>query len=90
MGKLSDKKCTPCHGDKAPLAPEVATDLYNQLQDRWDIEENHHLERTFSFKDFDHALRFVNDVGRIAEEEGHHPEMHLKWGEVKVTLFTRQ
>ncbi len=90
MEKLSEKKCTPCSGDETPIPIEKAKELHKQLQEGWQREENHHLEKEFRFKNFDKPLQFVNDIGRIAEEEGHHPEIFLTWGKVKITLYTHK
>ena len=50
--------------------------------------DNHHLARTFRFPDFQKALEFVNRVGAVAEEQGHHPDIHLTWGRVDIETWT--
>ena len=50
--------------------------------------DEHHLLRTFSFPDFKQALAFVNRVGALAEEQGHHPDIALAWGKVEIVLWT--
>ena len=50
----------------------------------------HHLEKEFLFRDFVSALAFVNRVGELAEREGHHPDVHLAWGKVRLTLWTHK
>ena len=52
--------------------------------------DEHHLARTFRFPDFAKALRFVNRIGELAEAEGHHPDIHLAWGMVKVEIHTHK
>jgi len=54
------------------------------------VINNHHLERHFKFPDFKTALDFVNKVGDVAEEQGHHPDIHLSWGKVHVTIWTHK
>lgn len=54
----------------------------------WKTVNNHHLARTFKFPDFQRALDFVNRVGAIAEQHGHHPDIHLTWGRVNVETWT--
>ena len=54
----------------------------------WGVIEDHHLEREFSFPDFATALAFVNRVGALAEEMDHHPDIHLSWGKVVVSVWT--
>jgi 4a-hydroxytetrahydrobiopterin dehydratase len=50
----------------------------------------HHLERTFTFPNFRTALAFTNRVGELAEQQGHHPDIHLAWGKVTVTISTHK
>jgi 4a-hydroxytetrahydrobiopterin dehydratase len=59
-----------------------------ELHSDWKVVEGNHLERTFRFSDFLSALQFVNEVGDLAEREGHHPDIFLSWGKVKITLYT--
>lgn len=90
MDKLSERKCTPCSGDETPISMETAKELHKQLEDGWEREENHHLAKEFRFKNFDTGLRFINDIARVAEDEGHHPDLFLTWGKVRVTLLTHK
>jgi 4a-hydroxytetrahydrobiopterin dehydratase len=57
---------------------------------QWNIVNNHHVEREFKFPDFKTALNFVNRVGAIAEEQGHHPDIYLAWGKARVTIWTHK
>ena len=54
----------------------------------WKIVDGRHLARTFRFPDFLKALDFVNRVAAIAEQQGHHPDLHLSWGRVDVETWT--
>ena len=56
----------------------------------WQVVNEHHLAKTFTFPDFVKALQFVNRVGAIAEQEGHHPDLHLSWGKVGVETWTHK
>jgi len=56
----------------------------------WQIVNEHHLERTFKFPDFRAALAFTNQVGNLAEEQGHHPDILLAWGKVVVSIWTHK
>ncbi len=89
MSELSEKKCIPCKGSEPPLSLEEVNANLQELDD-WIIEENHHLEKNFKFKNFKEALLFTNIIGQIAESEGHHPDIFLSWGKVGVTLFTHK
>jgi 4a-hydroxytetrahydrobiopterin dehydratase len=56
----------------------------------WTVVNNHHLEREYKFPDFKAALAFTNKVGAIAEEQGHHPDIYVAWGKVRVTIWTHK
>ncbi len=85
---LVKRTCAPCTGDATPLRGEAAASLHAQLDSQWTLVADHHLERIFSFPDFREALTFVNRVGEIAEQQGHHPNIQLTWGSVTVTIWT--
>jgi|SRR3954469_24311966 4a-hydroxytetrahydrobiopterin dehydratase len=87
MNELAAKKCEPCDNGKA-LAPDRVTEFQKKLGQGWQIAEDHHLEKSFKFKDFQEALDFTNEIGEIAEEIGHHPDIYLTWGKVRVNIFT--
>jgi 4a-hydroxytetrahydrobiopterin dehydratase len=72
-----------------PLQNEQIAPLLNQLHG-WEVIDNHHLHKNYSFPDFITALAFVNSVGDIAEDEGHHPDIHLTWGKVGVQIYTHK
>lgn len=85
---LAGRRCTPCSGDDKPLVGTALTDHLNQVSDRWQIVNEHHIEAEFRFSNFLEALAFTNDVGGVAEAEGHHPDLCLGWGRVSVTIWT--
>jgi len=88
MDKLSDKKCAPCEGGVEPMTRADFAPYIEQVA-AWDIIDDARMERNFQFKDFPEALAFVNEVGAIAEEEGHHPDILIHgWNKVKITLWT--
>ncbi len=84
---LANKKCIPCEGGVPPLKGEEL-DLYLEKVAGWQVFEGKKIYKEFKFPDFEKALAFVNQVGRIAEEEGHHPDVRLSWGKVLVELST--
>lgn len=90
MVALAEKECVPCKGGVAPLKGNDLVNLRSQLNPAWQIVKDHHLEREFKFKDFREALRFTNEVGELAEQQGHHPDIYLSWGKVKVTTWTHK
>ena len=87
MTELADKTCVSCRGDTPPLEGAELEELHRQLPE-WEIVEEHHLRREFGFKNFREALAFVNRVGEVAEEQGHHPNISFTWGWVRVEIFT--
>lgn len=87
MTELADKSCVPCTGDTPPLKGEELEELHQQLKG-WEVVEEHHLQKEFDFKNFREALDFVNRIGEIAEEEGHHPNISFTWGWVETKILT--
>jgi 4a-hydroxytetrahydrobiopterin dehydratase len=87
--KLSKKKCIPCEDKTLPsLKPAEAKKLLKEIPG-WKIEKGSKaISRTFLFGDFKEALRFVNQVGKIAEHEGHHPDIALWYNKVELLMFT--
>ncbi len=88
MTKLDDKKCVPCEGGVKPLEGKDLQQLVEELGNNWRIVNEHHLEKEFPFKDFKEALAFTNKIGELAEAQGHHPDIHLSWGKVRIILWT--
>jgi len=87
MTDLASKNCVPCRGGVPPLAGQELTKLSEQLPD-WKVIDGHHITKVFKFPDFRQALAFVNKVGAVAEEQGHHPDILLSWGKAEVTTWT--
>ena len=86
---LATKTCTPCRGGVPPLTREQAEILHAQAPE-WQLpEEAHHIERSFRFRNFREALTFVQEIGELAEAEGHHPNISFGWGNVTVSLQTK-
>jgi 4a-hydroxytetrahydrobiopterin dehydratase len=72
------------------LKANKLAEIHHQLADpaQWKIVNEHHIVRACKFPDFKSALAFVNRVGEVAEEQGHHPDILLGWGKVEITLWT--
>jgi len=84
--ELSGLKCRACEGLVDKLKPaEIKENLSNISG--WKVKENK-LFKEYKFKDFKSALEFVNLLGKIAEQEGHHPNISFTWGKVEVTIYT--
>lgn len=88
VSELAKKDCVPCKGGTPPLAGKELDRLLGQLGNGWRVVDGHHLEKEYKFPDFAEALDFVNGVGEIAEDQGHHPDMYLSWGKVRLTIWT--
>jgi 4a-hydroxytetrahydrobiopterin dehydratase len=88
MSSLAEKECVPAKAGTPPLRGNDLNRLAAELGGNWRVVEEHHLEKEFKFKNFAEALAFTNRVGELAETEGHHPDIFLAWGLVKLTLWT--
>ena len=91
MVSLVDKKCVPCEDASVPKLSLGKAEQLNKQIEGWILEEkNDHLQisKQFKFKDFKDSLDFVNKVGEIAEDQGHHPNLYIIYNKVKVVIFT--
>lgn len=88
--KLTKRQCTPCQAGAEPLKGRAIQELLDQLPQGWRVIDEHHLEKEYKFKNFTQALDFVNKIGRLAESQGHHPDIYLAWGRVKLTIWTHK
>lgn len=92
MSELAEMRCTACRGGEPTLTDAQIAELHPQVPD-WRVEEREgvkRLQRAFAFDDFALALAFTNEVGELAEEEGHHPALLTEWGRVTVTWWTHK
>lgn len=87
--ELAARKCVPCRAGAPALRSDQAAGLLALLRG-WEAVENHHLAKSYRFPDFAAALAFVNRIGRLAEEQGHHPGIDLAWGRVGVRICTHK
>lgn len=87
---LAEKTCTPCRGGIPPLTREEAERFRAQASD-WELRDDaHRIERTFRFRNFREAGTFVQEIGDLAEAEGHHPDIRFGWGYATVGLQTKK
>lgn len=86
---LAAGKCVPCAGGTPPLAGEELQRLHEELPG-WDVVDGKRLTRNYKFPDFAKAMAFVNRVGALAEEQNHHPYIHLTWGKVQIEIWTHK
>lgn len=83
---LTQKKCIPCEAGTLPLEQGKISELLNQIP-AWQLKDGH-LYKKFKFKNFVDAIKFVNAVADIAEQEGHHPDFSVHYNKVDVELWT--
>ena len=91
MNDLFNKKCVPCEGGVSAFdISEIHK--YQKKVDGWDVNENekkiYFLEKKFFFKNFKDSQNFVNKIGKVSEEEGHHPDIFFGWGYAKIIITT--
>ena len=93
MTELSEKKCIPCEGN-IPAFKIEEIHKYLKKIDGWNVkqnmDENFFLEKSFKFKNFQESQKFINEVGNIAETQGHHPDIIFGWGYAKIKIFTHK
>ena len=91
MSDLLKKKCESCEGGVTPFdISEIHK--YQKKVDGWSVTKNDKnvffLEKSFEFKNFLESQNFVNEVGKLSEEEGHHPDILFGWGYAKINIST--
>ena len=95
MSRLTQKYCQACEAGMPPMSMHEAEALMEQVPG-WELMPSHDnassgenkLSRKFKFKDFKEAMSFVNRVAELAEQEGHHPDIHISWNRVRLDLTT--
>ena len=86
--KLQEQKCEPVTADTRPLEQNKAQSLMNEIAE-WTLKDNT-IQRQFKFKDFKEAMDFVNDVAEIANDQDHHPDIHISYNKVTIELSTHK
>ena len=89
MSELSSRDCVPCKGGVPPLSEGAIAPLLDQL-DGWTVTDGGRLTKSYSLPDFVSALAWVNQVGSLAEAQGHHPDLYLAWGKVRIEIWTHK
>ena len=85
---LSKKKCKPCEGGVPPLNEKEIAEYRKNISDDWKVIENKKILKEYLFENYRQSIDFVNKVANLAEEEGHHPVMHIFFGRVVIELWT--
>ena len=92
MSLLNQEKCVACRRDSPPVTEQEVAELHPLLP-QWELINDDgisKLDRVFEFENFRQAMNFTNEVGNLAEEEGHHPRLVTEWGRVRVTWWTHK
>ena len=89
MADLANRECVPCRGGVLPLKGDALTNLKAELSG-WEVVNEHHLKKQYKFSDFREAQQFVDRVGALAEEQGHHPDICFGWGRAEITIWTHK
>ncbi len=89
MADLAERQCVPCRGGVPPMKGDEVEKLSAQLPE-WEVVNEHHLQKTYRFKNFAETLRFVNRVGELAEQQGHHPDICFGWAKAEITIWTHK
>jgi 4a-hydroxytetrahydrobiopterin dehydratase len=87
--KLADRSCVPCKGGVPPLSHDEVESLISELSG-WKVKDDKRIQKTYKTDDFLDSLEFANKIGDIAEEQGHHPDLLVRWGELGVEIWTHK
>ena len=85
---LTNKKCIPCEGGIPPLDSARVAEYQKHIQSEWRLTSDSKISREYSFRDYRNTIGFVNRVADLAEEEGHHPVMHVYYSKIVIELWT--
>lgn len=88
MTQLHDKSCVPCQGGIPPLTREEFAPMLGEINPAWEVIEDKKLRRVFKFPTFMDSISFVNKIADIAEREGHHPDIQIRYKQVIIELWT--
>jgi len=90
MSELAQKNCVPCAGGVPPVKGDQLRDLFSRLGGEWNVVNEHHLQKDFSFSSFRENITFVNRVADLAESEGHHPNFSIDFRRTRITIWTHK
>ena len=84
------KKCVPCQGGIPPLNNKQINNFIKELDSDWEVYESKEIRKEYIFKTYREVIVFVNNVAELAEDEGHHPFIHINYKKVLIILFTHK
>lgn len=91
QNSLLEKRCIPCQGGEPRLSSLEIENYLKEVGEDWRLfEKELKIEREFKFTDFKEAMKFINEVAKVAEQEGHHPDIHVHYNKVMLVLWTHK
>lgn len=87
---LADKTCVPCQGNTPVLSPDEIRPLQAKLHKDWQLSEHGHIIRELTVADFNSAMKIANKIAELADEQNHHPDLHISWGKCLIELWTHK
>ena len=87
---LAEMHCVPCRGGVPPLTAAEIEPLLAQLDEGWTVEDGRKLVKSFKVRNFVAAMELANAIAPVAEAEGHHPDLYVRYGELRVDLWTHK
>ncbi len=89
MSSLAQEQCKPCQEGAEPLKGEELQKLASEL-DGWEVVDEHHLHKVYKQDDWSATMEKVNQIGKVAEKQNHHPDLEVHYGKVGVTIYTHK
>ena len=91
MDNLVEKKCIPCQGGVPPLEGEEVDKYYQQISSAWELNsDKNRLKRSVKFKNFCDPMAMANEIGKMADEQWHHPELSIGYGHLEIEVWTHK
>ncbi|MDG2139580.1 MAG: 4a-hydroxytetrahydrobiopterin dehydratase [Flavobacteriales bacterium] len=87
---IAEKKCIPCQGGIPPLKSKEIRKLLIHLENGWEVYKDKEIRKKYLFSKYTDAIVFSNKIADLAEEEGHHPFIHINYKEIVIILFTHK
>jgi len=87
---ISDKKCIACQGGVPPLNKDEINNFIKELDSNWIVYKDKEIRKEYIFETYKEAIIFANNVAQLAEDEGHHPFIHINYKKVLIILFTHK